>query len=151
MRAALQFKDYHVLETIYKFNPFFSGEDKLEEPKLLFKLDVKPDSLDEAVIVLGIELGDDKLESTPFYIKARIAGVFEIESEGLSEKQIISFYKVNGVTILFPYLRSLVSDLSSKGSESPIIIPTVNVAALIKEMDEGESLNSSRKDLESAE
>lgn len=42
--------------------------------------------------------------------------------------------KVNGVTILFPYLRSLVSDLTSKGSEPPIILPTINVAEMVKDI-----------------
>ena len=136
MRAALQFKNYHVLETIYKLNPFFAGESKFEDPQLFFKLDVNPDTVKQAAIILGIELGDESLETTPYYVKARILGLFDIESEGLTKKQILSLYKFNGVAILFPYLRSLVSDLSCKGSDAPIIIPTINIASMINEADE---------------
>lgn len=144
MRAALQFKNYHVLETVYKFNPFFSGEEKFEEPKLLFKLDVEPDTLKQAIIGLGVEIGEKSLKHTPYYLTAKIMGIFEIENEGLSEKQILSYYKLNGVAILFPYLRSLVSDLSSKGNEAPIILPTVNVAAMIKEVEEDDFIVSNK-------
>ncbi|MFK4998649.1 hypothetical protein ACI2OX_19200 [Bacillus sp. N9] len=43
-------------------------------------------------------------------------GHFVIESEErLSEDAIYSLYQVNALAIIFPYLRALVSDLSSKG------------------------------------
>lgn len=142
MKATLQFKDYHVLETIYRFDPFFSSEAEFEDPNLFFRLDVKPETINEAAIALGIELGDREIKKTPYYVKATILGLFEIESEGLEEKQVLSLYKFNGVAILFPYLRSIVSDLSSKGSESPIIIPTINVAAMVKEADNSQNSKS---------
>ncbi|HDV6065568.1 TPA: protein-export chaperone SecB, partial [Staphylococcus pseudintermedius] len=31
------------------------------------------------------------------------------------------------IAILFPYLRSLISDVTSKGSRAPIILPPINV------------------------
>jgi preprotein translocase subunit SecB len=99
-------------------------------------LSVNPDNIKEAVIGLGIEFGDINTKEVPIYVKVRIIGVFVIEvlDQDITDEQIVSFYKVNGVTILFPYLRSLVSDLTSKGSEPPIILPTINVAEMVKDI-----------------
>ena len=144
MKAVLQFKDYHVVETIYKFDPYFEEdnveEDNVEEdkvdikPRILFKLSVNNDNNKEAIVGLGIEFGDIEMKNAPIYVKARVLGEFVINEmeQDLSEEQIIAFYKRNGVAILFPYLRSLVSDLTSKGSETPIIIPTMNEAMVNK-------------------
>jgi len=41
---------------------------------------------------------------------------------------------------LFPYLRSIVSDITSKGSDTPIILPTINIVALFNKLKE-EKLN----------
>jgi preprotein translocase subunit SecB len=133
MKASLQFKEYHVIESIYKYNPFFKDEDKIGTPNLFFKIDVTPGK-HEAIIKLGIELGDYDCKKSSLYIKAEILGLFVIqEGSELNEKEIMSFYRTNAVAILFPYLRSLVTDLSSKGSEPPIILPTINIVAMMKE------------------
>lgn len=142
MNAVLQFRDYHVLETTYKNNPYKKiEEEKPQHPNIFFKLEVNPDTNQQAIVGLGIELGDSDLEETNYYLKARISGFFEIliKTEDVSEQEVINFYKVNAVAILFPYLRSLVSDMSSKGSEAPIILPTLNIAAMIREKELEES------------
>lgn len=136
MKAVLQFKDFHVLETIYKNNPFITVEDDINlQPNIFYKLDVNPENIRQAIVRLGIELGDSKLKEINFYVKVIIAGLFDIVSDikNLNEEQILHFYRVNAVAILFPYLRSIVSDLTGKGSEAPIILPTMNIAAMINE------------------
>lgn len=136
MKAVLQFKDFHVLETVYKNNPFKAIDEEINiQPKIFYKLAVDPNNIRQANVFLGIELGDSHLRDINFYVKVRIVGIFEIVSgmAELDEEKIIRFYKINAVAILFPYLRSLVSDLTSKGSEAPIILPTMNIAAMINE------------------
>jgi len=87
------------------------------------------------MIGLGVELGDESLATKPVYVKANIIGLFHIESDELSDEQKEVFFKVNGVAILFPYLRGLVSELTSKGSMNPIILPTMNITVLLAELD----------------
>lgn len=136
MSAILQFKDYHVVETHYKFKPFLNDEDSgifKTTPRILYKLNVNPENIGEAVLFLGIELGDASLKTSEFYVKAIISGLFEIpqKPEGVSDEEVIDFYRINATTILFPYLRSIISDISSKGSESPIILPVMNIVEMI--------------------
>lgn len=138
MKAVLQFKDYHVVESVYKFEPFPEcNEGDLSPPRLLFKLSIDQDNIKKAIIDLGIEFGDINITNIPIYVKARITGVFVIEEleNNISEDEIIALYKINGIAILFPYLRSLVSDMTSKGSEPPIILPTMNIAKMISDLD----------------
>lgn len=136
MSAVLQFRDYHVLESHYKFNPYMA-DDSVENkvsPKISYKLETNPQVLEEAIIYLGIEIGDEKLEEFNFYAKAKISGFFLMHpDEEMEEEDILSFYKINAIAILFPYLRSLISDISSKGSESPIILPTMNIIKMIQD------------------
>lgn len=137
MSAVLQFRDYHVIESHYKFNPFprETEENTSITPKIFYKLETNPNSIEDAIIFLGIELGDPLLNNPNFYVKVRIAGRFEIHQkpEQMTEKEILDLYKVNAIAILFPYLRAIVSDISSKGSEGPIILPTMNIVAMIEE------------------
>lgn len=138
MTAVLQFRDYHVLESHYKFNPFPKetvSENINLTPRIFYKLETNPTTIEESIIYLGIELGDASLKDPNFYVKVRIAGFFEIHQrpEEMTEEDILLFYKINAIAILFPYLRSIVSDVSSKGSEGPIILPTMNVVSMIEE------------------
>ncbi|EIJ82284.1 hypothetical protein PB1_05120 [Bacillus methanolicus PB1] len=138
MEGVLQFKDYHVLETHYMFNPFLDEEEERLSPRFEYSLDFPEEENKKlAFIKLGITIGDENLIKNSFFVSATILGVFSIKSkEELDEEEIHSFYKINAVAILFPYLRSLVSDLTGKGSEPPIIIPTINVVELIKKYEE---------------
>ncbi len=138
MTAVLQFRDYHVLESHYKFNPYQQENDSGNfniTPSISYRLETNPNIIEEAIIYLGIELGDFTLSDPNFYVKVRIAGHFEIHQrpDEMTEEDILGFYKLNAVAILFPYLRSLVSDVSSKGSEGPIILPTMNIVSMIEE------------------
>lgn len=141
MSAILQFRNYHVIESHYKFNPYTRENENEDEadnrilPKIFYKLETNPNSIEEAIIYLGIELGDPTVNSPNFYVKVRIAGFFEIvqNTREMTEEEILGFYKVNAIAILFPYLRGIVSDISSKGSEGPIILPTMNIVSMIEE------------------
>ncbi|MDX5475021.1 MAG: protein-export chaperone SecB [Bacillaceae bacterium] len=58
-------------------------------------------------------------------ITVSLRGLFTI-SEGLSEEEIKMYLAQNGTAILYPYVRSIVSFISSLDSESAIVLPTIN-------------------------
>lgn len=133
MKAVFQFSDYNVLEIQYKLNPRFEEEEASLSPGFSFDLEFV-EGEDEALVYLGLELGDAELEGNSFYLNVKIAGefIFRSEDEELVHEQKIDYCKVNGVAILYPYLRALVSDITSKGSEQPIILPTMNIVEMLK-------------------
>ncbi|MDV2631156.1 MULTISPECIES: protein-export chaperone SecB [Bacillus] len=143
MRSILQFTDYHVTDIEYKFDPWGEPDGEYLLPTFSFGLDFADEEKNKALITLGIEMGDPELEKNFFFVKCLIKGEFCIESdEELTEQEKLGFYKINGVSILYPYLRSLISEVSSKGNETPIILPTMNIAEMIADQEAAESENS---------
>ncbi|MFB5762242.1 hypothetical protein [Paenibacillus medicaginis] len=66
-----------------------------------------------------------------------LLGFFEVifnnddpEKRGYNVK---SLCERNTLAILFPYLRSTISDISLKANAEPIILPTINIVELIEE------------------
>ncbi|MDR4970573.1 MULTISPECIES: protein-export chaperone SecB [Bacillus cereus group] len=141
MNAILQFKNYHVIETFYKYNPVFDveeGEANLS-PEIEFNLDLVHNDIHKALLTLTIALGDENLESNSFFVKAKVLGEFHFKTkEDIEAEKALRFYKENGLAILFPYVRSLISDLTSKGNETPVILPTFNIVRLLNEHEKKE-------------
>jgi len=132
MKSILSFKQYDVIETIYKYDPSNKLESENVSPELSLKIQYQDQERETAVLLFSIELGDPQLKDNSFYIKVVISGMFSIRADGeLSKEDIDHMYKKNALAILYPYIRSLVSDLSSKGSETPIILPPINVEAMV--------------------
>ena len=62
-------------------------------------------------------------------IVARVSGYFTINLESEQENYLV----VNGAAIIFPYLRSAISMVSSLDSSDAVLIPTVNILSLLEE------------------
>src|SRR5699024_7595902 len=136
MKSILSFNHYDVLETVYKFNPFADDENYELTPRFDVKIKYKDESKTVTGIIFTIEIGSSELIENPLYVKASVLGMFEIETdEDVSDKLINDLYKKNALAIIFPYVRSLVVDLTSRGSEMPITLPPINIAALIEHRD----------------
>ncbi|WP_438316567.1 protein-export chaperone SecB [Sporosarcina sp. FA9] len=129
MNALLQFKKFKVLEMVYK-SSFLTNFDETVSPTFGVEIGLNEDNNRQAIVHLSVEIGD---QSEDDYLKVVIAGFFAFETdEDVKDDIIYNYYELNGTAILFPYLRSIVSDLTSKGEDSPIILPTINILALLK-------------------
>lgn len=65
-------------------------------------------------------------------VSARISGYYTIIVEEDSEKYIA----INGTAILFPYLRSAISMISTLDSQDAVLIPTINVLSILENQEE---------------
>lgn len=158
MDGTLSFLNYNVIETYYKCNPSLELEDEEVSPRFDIKVHYKDKKREKALILFQIELGDIELKDNTFYLKALVMGNFSLEIKETKEetteaerKEFIDhMYQKNTISILYPYLRSLVSDLSSKGSESPIILPPMNIISMVEKKDVLEEIygSSSNEELE---
>lgn len=132
-QTILKFKGF----TVEKMEYLRNTSEKIEEevllfPDVLFKLAMN-ESRTRANIYIGIKLGSEK--NLPFIVEAIVKGYFEITDSKLEENQIKEFYLKNGAAILFPYIRSIVTDLTSKSNHNPIILPTINFHNLIEKQE----------------
>lgn len=136
MKALLQFNRFKVLELIYKIDLSSDFSDELS-PTFAVQIQSNESDIKQAIVNLSVEIGEPADKA---YLKATIAGFFTFDtSDGeVTEDVIYKYYEINGTAILFPYLRSIVSDLTSKGDDSPIILPTLNIPAMLKAQEEEE-------------
>lgn len=71
------------------------------------------------------------VEDAPFYMDAEITGYFELEGE-----DNILRYEANAIAIMYPYLRAIISTYTSVANVAPIILPAINVNAMLKRKDD---------------
>lgn len=64
-------------------------------------------------------------------LSAEILGLFE------SSEKWISKWERNALSILFPYLRSVVSTVSSLSGHEPILLPTMNINSIFDKEGDG--------------
>lgn len=67
-----------------------------------------------------------------YEIEVEIAGYFSIEEKSLLAKNVL---EKNTVAILFPYLRSQLTLLTSQPGFEPVILPVLNINALMSDED----------------
>ena len=63
-----------------------------------------------------------------------VSGIFEFQAELEQEQKDIIVTK-NTVAILFPYLRSQVTLMTAQPDIEPVVIPAININALLKNME----------------
>ena len=80
----------------------------------------------ESVLSVTATISHD--EKTVFLIEVQQAGIFHIAGFGDDEKKYLLGSQC--LTILFPYARELISDLSTRGGFPPLILSPVNFDAL---------------------
>jgi len=89
-------------------------------------------------IICGLESEDEK-----FKLFIRVSGEFLVEDDdstenitGITNEMLLSR---NSISILFPYVRSAVSQVTSIGYNAPIVLPPINVLEFIDKSKEEES------------
>lgn len=93
-----------------------------------FGISVEPSltkDLKNGLITVRVEYNGDGIS-----ISITVEGFFKINDNKDSEA-IINYLVVNGTAIIFPYIRSMISMLSSLDSENAILLPTLNTNNLI--------------------
>ncbi len=129
--TVLNFKGYRVLDMSYTQNEQFkSSQEKLSfNPN--FGVNLVTDDNDEAKVTLTFVLENE----LPFNIKVTLEGRFKYNaSEDEANIGLDELLKKNATAILFPYLRAIVSQLTSMGNEyQPLLIPAMNIGALLDE------------------
>ena len=68
-----------------------------------------------------------KVENEDFYIEEEKTGIFQFNEKITDEKKAVQFMEVQGVRILWSYIREDLYTVSSKMLSRPIMIPTIDV------------------------
>ncbi len=130
--SSLNFENYACEKIEFHLNEdFVSGREV--ELDLSFERTIEIDIEDsEAIIRLGCKVFENyKEKNYPFFMNVLMSGFFYFEST-LDEKDAKQLLEVNGTAILFPYLRALISNITSSAGVHPLVIPTINIVNMIR-------------------
>ena len=108
-------------------------------PAVDVSLDIAADPIAEGIyeVCLTSTVTAKVNDRTLFLIEAKQAGIFEIRN--VPEDQIQKIVGIACPTILFPYLRSNISDVCTRASFPPIFLSEVNFQAMYDAQHPGSS------------
>lgn len=133
--SSLRFINYVVNDVKFKSNKI---QDDKKVLKLTFdivnstKVNKERDKM-EIILKLNVFKGQ---EESPFNMEVEISGFFELEGE-----DDITRYEANAIAIMYPYLRAIVSTYTASANVSPVILPAINVNAMLKNRKENKKEN----------
>lgn len=132
--VVLNFLGYDTKEMTFKKNDDYVERGRVSlKPKLGVEISQSDES--NADITLSVRISGT---TVPFKVFVKIKGYFSFELEEAEGLEFSNMLRVNGVAIMYPYVRALVTQLTSMSNEHrPYILPTIN---LVKALSESESL-----------
>lgn len=132
--SPLIFNDYIVTEAFIKTNlAYKKSEKKSIKIEQDFNAVITYDMKGSSFVELNLEINNNQNEF-PFELSITIVGIFELNNSDYEEESYINLLKRNAIAILFPYLRSIVTDLTAKTNAfNPLILPPMNFVAMLEE------------------
>lgn len=128
VESVLKFNKYIIKSINFEYN-LDSKDDKFT---LDFSLTPNFIELDDKslVVELLVDVFKEKDKCYPFSLELEIVGFFTCENMDINS------YKPNTLAILYPYVRSLVTNITANANVAPLILPTINTNRLIYNIDE---------------
>jgi len=122
----IQFDHYIVTEVKFNYGTYDFKE--LEFIPNFGLFDDKPSGVVEVKFLITEE---------HFQLSGTVTGFFSYD-ESLLETDVKSLLAGNGLAILFPYIRSTITNLTSAVNLPPLVIPTINILRYVKDKFEKE-------------
>lgn len=111
-----------VNETYIKNNHLPIGNFKLN-PQISRSIGKVNGSDKDYVVEVQVEIRNTPEAPFPIDLKASISGVFNIEGD--DEKEINNFLQTQGFQMVFPYLRAVVTNITTSAMMPAIVLPIV--------------------------
>lgn len=101
-----------------------------EQPKLQVEVNVNAEKLDSTLYESAIELRATASNNigTIYVLETVYAGLFKIDS--IPEQALEPFLLITGPSMIFPFLRRLVADVTREGGYPPLMLDPIDFAGL---------------------
>lgn len=130
-KPVISFNGYRISKIDYKVVDKEEKFDEYTEKNGQIKLIVERNSNDDKIAKLTIgTIVIDKQNMR--VVEVDISGIFDIDSD-IDEESIRIYLTQNGTAMLFPYLRSIISMITSLDNENSIILPTINTTGFVED------------------
>ena len=134
INSVLQFKNYIVREMSFHLSPsfFYDEEEANLSINLTHDVHVIEDSR-TAIVCLDCSIGsDDPEKPSPFTLHVLLEGQFLIHGPDEEKLSFDQLCNTNATAILYPYLRSTITDITKAANIAPFILPTINVKKFLE-------------------
>ena len=133
--STFQFTKYVFEELTFKLNKKYHPNKEQNPVDLQFDIKTKIPSncelSDKGWVILSCFIKNDQSNEPPFELNAIMRGEFKT-NVAVSKEKMQKFLELNGVTAMFPFLRSAITDLTRIGNLKPLLLPLINVGALVR-------------------
>lgn len=104
-----------------------------ENPQIDVQLNTQAGAVEEGIfeVVVTATVTAKAGDKVMFLIEAKQAGIFQVRH--VPDEELEPVLAVMCPTILFPYLREVVSDMSVRGGFAPVLLNTINFEALYQQ------------------
>ena len=103
-------------------------QNEQEDPKMTVSMSVSPidDTKFTVILIFKVDAGKS------YRLSCSLTGIFEVAG-GLTDEN--AFLQKNAIAVMFPYLRSQITLLTSQPGMTPLIIPILNINTLLESDD----------------
>ena len=121
-----EFKGINTEELSYKLNRVQIAPNQRLDIKPQFARQVrKPNDNHKLIFIsLAVKIESSEKEPKPFDLNVNLVGVFELEKEDYNAQEERAFV-IEATQLLYPYLRSTVSNLTAQAYISPLNLPII--------------------------
>ncbi|MEJ6952080.1 protein-export chaperone SecB [Natronospora cellulosivora (SeqCode)] len=129
------FDGYIINNIEFDFNSQFDNEGDILELDFNLDYSVKIDEEEnhKGSTQLRIKIWEDAYNNNyPFKLSVEIIGFFSADKE-MDKKKFAEMCESNGTAILFPFLRSVITDITKNANVTPLVMPLINVENFIKD------------------
>lgn len=129
----IKFENYTVEKiTYFKNEEYDDRKESIGFPKIFINIVKSNKKNNKFNIILGAKY--DIESNFPYILEVIIRGFFETSEELESDEEKLRVIISNGSAIMYPYLRALFSEMTSKSDFSPVILPTINFSSYVKKL-----------------
>lgn len=121
------FKGITTEELSYKINRVQIAPNQRLDIKPQFARQVrKPNDNKKLVFIsLAVKIESTEAEPKPFDLRVTLVGVFELDSDNYTAQEERSFV-IEATSLLYPYLRTAVSNLTAQAFVTPLVLPVIS-------------------------
>lgn len=134
MRIVNNYQSIVTMDKIYFDRLEFQREKEILSDELSVKFEKSVDAMEgnnKYRVILQCTIEDKKYNSLRIF--ASMVGIFECHSEDTG--LLNTLINENTIAIMFPFLRSQISLLTTQPDMSPVILPPMNINSLLSELD----------------
>jgi len=111
---------------IIKEASFHLDDNGIGDTKIGLNVDHEIKEVDDSIYSVELSVSLDN-ESNTFSAYVKCSALFNTSNENYS------LIKKNAISIMFPYIRSYISLLTTQPGMEPIVLPPINIVALLSE------------------